>query len=150
MYNIVTRMKRFGLLALMLGVLSVGISACGGDNATATPPPQPTATNTTGTSGSTGGTAGTQEVAINLKEWAIEPANIEVNAGKVKFTVTNTGEFAHDLAFQGLGDAAKLPAFKSSDGPKTLELDVTPGTYAMICDIPGHADHGMKGTLTVK
>ena len=148
--KIVTRMKRFGLLALMLGVLSLGISACGGDNATATTAPQPAATNTTGTGGSTGGTGTAQEIAITLKEWAIEPANIEANAGKVKITVTNAGEFAHDIAFQGLGDAAKIPPFKASDGPKTLELDVTPGTYTMICDVPGHADHGMKGTFTVK
>jgi uncharacterized cupredoxin-like copper-binding protein len=134
----------------------MALAACGGDAATATPPPAPTNTiaavaPTADTGGGTG-TATAQEVNITLKEWAIEPANIEVNAGKVKFTITNTGEFAHDVDFSipELGDQAKVPPFKSSDGAKTLELDLTPGTYTMICDIPGHADHGMKGSLVVK
>jgi plastocyanin len=147
--KIVNRFKRVGLMALLLGVMGMSISACGGDTATATPPPQPTAT--TAPSGNTGGdTAGMQEVKINLKEWAIEPANVEVNAGKVKFTISNSGEFAHDIAIEGLGDSAKIAPFKGSDGPKTIEVDLAAGTYTLVCDIPGHADHGMKGTLTVK
>jgi uncharacterized cupredoxin-like copper-binding protein len=146
--------KRITLAALLLGVASLSLAACGGDAATATPPPAPTNTIAAvpPTANTGGGTVTEQQVDITLKEWAIEPANIEVNAGKVKFTVTNSGEFAHDVNFSipELGDKAKVPPFKSSDGAQTLEVDLAPGTYTMICDIPGHADHGMKGTLVVK
>src|SRR4051812_16481944 len=100
---------------MLSGVVAVGLAACG-DTPTATPAPQPTATTaaqveqptastatgsadtaSTDANGSTAG--GEQEVKITLKEWAIEPSNIEVSAGKVKFVVTNSGNFAHDVAF---------------------------------------------------
>ena len=32
----------------------------------------------------------------------------------------------------------------------TLETDLAAGTYDTLCDIPGDADQGMKGTLNVK
>jgi uncharacterized cupredoxin-like copper-binding protein len=31
-----------------------------------------------------------------------------------------------------------------------LTADVKPGTYQFLCTVPGHADGGMKGELTVK
>ena len=152
MNRIVHNVRRLGLVALLVSAIGLALSACGDEapTVTPTPPPTPTAAHSSGTS-STDAT-GEQVVNITLKEWAIDPTNIKVRAGKVKFIVTNQGQFDHDIAFDipALGDAAKLKPFSASASPKTLELNLTPGTYTMLCDVPGHADHGMKGTLLVK
>ncbi len=152
MANITSKIKQLGISALMVGVIGMSLSACGGDAATATPPPAPTATVAAAAATSGISSSDAQVVNIVLKEWSIEPSNIEVKAGKVKFVVTNQGKYPHDIAFNidGMGDASKLKPFKTADNPQTLELDLKPGTYNMICDVPGHADHGMKGTLVVK
>jgi uncharacterized cupredoxin-like copper-binding protein len=150
--HIVHKVKHLGLVALLVGVMGMALSACGEEAPTATPAPPATPTTAPSSGISTTNTAtGEQEVNITLKEWSIDPTNIKVKAGKVKFIVTNQGQFDHDISFDipALGDAAKLKPFPASASPKTLELDLTPGTYTMICDVPGHADHGMKGTLFV-
>lgn len=153
MENTLNRIKRIGLMALLVGVVGMSLSACGGDAATATPPPAPTATTAPAATDNTGSDSATaQEVKISLTEWAITPSNVEVNAGRVKFIVTNEGQFTHNVDFliEGAGEAGKTKDFKSSENPQTLELDLKPGTYNMICSITGHADRGMKGTLVVK
>lgn len=145
-------LSRVGLTAMLLGVMAVSLAACGGDtNAPAATSPAATATTQAPDDGSTDGAM--QEVNLALKEWAIEPKSVEVNAGKVKFTVTNEGEFPHDAVFilQKDGkEVARTPVFGKAESPKTVEADLEAGTYTMVCDVPGHAEKGMTGVLTVK
>lgn len=178
MNNFTESIKRLGLAVLFAVIMGVGLVACGGSPTTAPLSPQATTTtaadagsassatstpcscDTTGTTGATSvpGTAGTasilgvQEVKVTLKEWSIEPANIKVRAGKVRFIVTNAGQTSHNLAIsaEGKGELTKTKNFTSAENPQTLEVDLQPGTYTLICDITGHADRGMKGTLVVK
>ena len=39
---------------------------------------------------------------------------------------------------------------KDSGGSKTLSVNLKPGTYTFFCEVPGHRQAGMYGTLTVK
>ena len=83
---------------------------------------------------------------VSLSEFAIAPDAITVAEGGA-LHVTNDGATAHNLTIvdQGLA-TADLPAGGSE------ELDVSSlavGTYEVQCIIPGHADTGMTGTLTV-
>jgi uncharacterized cupredoxin-like copper-binding protein len=48
------------------------------------------------------------------------------------------------------GTVGKTSTFAASEGAQTLEVDLTPGTYTIICDLPGHAQQGQKTTLVVK
>ena len=154
------KIKKFGITAALAALMSVALVACGGE-ASSTSAPEAAPTNTAAASApvDTGSTedmtadsADVQEVDVTLKEWAIEPSNIEVNAGMVRFNVANTGQFSHNMAFQieGEGTVAKTPNFKSGDGTQVLEVELEPGTYKMLCDIIGHPEQGMVGTLTVK
>jgi nitrite reductase (NO-forming) len=146
---------RVGLTAMLMGVMAVSLAACGGDTATPTATsPAATATTTQAPegNGTTDGGA-MQEVTLKLTEWAIDPKNPEVNAGKVKFTVTNEGEFPHDAVIileKDGKEIARTPVFTKAENPQTMEADLEAGTYTLICDVPGHAQQGMTGTLTVK
>ena len=39
--------------------------------------------------------------------------------------------------------------FPSYEVKATVSTDLKPGTYTFLCTVDGHADAGMKGTLTV-
>ena len=150
------RIRRMGLimaLACMAGLVLVACGGGGGGGGSTGNPAgsQPTATAPSGSTGGTGGGGAAQEVQVTLKEWAIEPKTLEVNAGKVRFDVTNSGQFTHDFVILKDGnELAKTPTFRQADGTQVLEVDLQPGTYKVLCDIQGHADRGMQGELIVK
>lgn len=103
-------------------------------------------TKDSGTS-STSVSAGPATVPVTLSEFKITPASLSAPAGQVKINVTNGGSQTHNLQVTQLNKkTADIPAGKSA----VLDLgDVKAGTYDVICTVPGHADSGMKATLTV-
>lgn len=62
---------------------------------------------------------------------------------------TNPSAIPHDVVIeQGSKQiVAGKPITQSSE---TVTANLTPGTYAFYCDVPGHRQAGMEGTLTVK
>ncbi|HET9496317.1 MAG TPA: cupredoxin domain-containing protein [Chloroflexia bacterium] len=156
------KVKKFGIMAVLSALISLTLVACGGSaSSTSAPqadPTNPPAANVPSDSNSNSADAPAtsgevQEVSVVLKEWAIEPSNIEVEAGMVRFNVTNEGQFSHNMAFQIEGEGTtvgKTKNFKSDESPQVLEVELEPGTYKMLCDIIGHPEQGMVGTLTVK
>jgi uncharacterized cupredoxin-like copper-binding protein len=143
---------------LLLGVAAISLAACGGGDATATPAAVPTATagatgEATATS-STGGTGSGEEsaVAATLNEWSINLNVDQVKAGQVKFVVINAGQFQHDMVIMDSAgnQMGATPVFKKEEGPKELVVDLKPGTYTVVCDVPGHTSQGMKLDLSVK
>lgn len=68
--------------------------------------------------------------------------------GLLTLDFKNAGKTMHSIAFPSL--RAETPSVPPG-GVAKLELNVAePGDYEFICTIPGHADAGMRGTLTVK
>jgi uncharacterized cupredoxin-like copper-binding protein len=91
------------------------------------------------------------QVQATLMEWSIQLSQSEVPAGRVRFTVTNHGQMMHNLTvLDSTGVLAQTPTFGSQQGAQTLEVDLKPGTYTLICSLPGHAARGQQTTLTVK
>lgn len=90
-------------------------------------------------------------VQVALVEWAIQLSRSEVPAGKIRFVVTNQGTMPHNLTVEdGSGVIAKTPNFRAAQGAQTLEVDLKPGTYTLICTLPGHAKKGQVATFVVK
>jgi hypothetical protein len=111
------------------------------------------ATPTQATADGQGGGSGS-ETSINatLREWAIDLSQKEVAAGKIQFTVTNQGQMPHNLTVldSNGNKLGQTNVFSGSEGPQTLEVDLTSGTYTIICSLPGHAQRGQMTELVVK
>jgi uncharacterized cupredoxin-like copper-binding protein len=99
-----------------------------------------------GDTSTAGGASDAGSATLELSEFTLTPAALTVPAGGA-VEVTNSGSVAHNLAVGGTDLAtADLAAGES----ETLDLSsLEPGEYEIICTIPGHADAGMTGTLTV-
>lgn len=87
----------------------------------------------------------TTTVAVAAADFKFSLSQQSVPVGTVVFKITNNGGTAHNFAIAG----------KASDligGGQTTTLTVTftkAGSYPYLCSIPGHAEAGMKGVLTV-
>ena len=73
---------------------------------------------------------------------------VTVPAGLVRIAYVNDGQLTHTLVIDG------VPSFKRLEvggkGDRVIgAANFTPGTYTFYCDVPGHRQAGMQGTLTV-
>jgi len=66
-------------------------------------------------------------------------------AGKVTINFANTSGVDHNIAITGKGKTPITP-----NGKGSFTATYAPGTYTYFCEVPGHEQAGMKGTLTVK
>ena len=84
---------------------------------------------------------------ISLKEFEIDPGEISAPAGTpLTFNISNAGQAPHDYSIDAGPQSEEVPAGSST----TLEVPaLDPGEYRVFCSLPGHADAGMEGTLTV-
>ncbi len=110
-------------------------------------------------------------VELTLRDYEIDPDEVDVDAGVVTFATSNAGAEAHELAFlpgggevpfteDGVPDEdalAEAGAFElEAYGPGqdcNATYDLAPGTYTMFCIVEAggitHYELGMEGTLTV-
>ena len=87
-----------------------------------------------------------QTIEVELGELFVKPEKIEARAGQVTFEVTNTGKIEHNFAIQGSSGTDMLAPGDSA----TLTIpNLEAGEYTYVCEVAGHADGGMKGTLVV-
>lgn len=96
-----------------------------------------------------------QEVQVALTEFKIEPSTFSVKPGdKVRFVVTNSGQFPHDIHIEGQGVTAEIVEGATGNIQKgrTATFEITfekAGTYQIWCPVGQHRQRGMEGTLTV-
>jgi FtsP/CotA-like multicopper oxidase with cupredoxin domain len=95
-----------------------------------------------GGSVSSGGPA----VEVTLADFTISPDPIAVGAGG-SLNVSNHGNTAHNLAVR---DEQVATADLQPHATEALDISsLAEGTYEVYCAIPGHAEAGMTGTMTV-
>ncbi len=91
----------------------------------------------------TGGTT----VNVIEKDFAFAFDTSTVPPGTVTFAITNQGPSPHNLEFTSIN---KVSETINAGQTTKFTVDFQAGTYPFICNIPGHEQLGMKGTLTVK
>lgn len=155
MRSATTKRSSAGFVAFMLGtvgtlVLVIAILAVGGSS----PAPFATAAPASGGSAVAGGggneapaPAGDNAINVVEKEYAIAMDKTTIKAGSITINAKNNGSLPHNVEVKELTKATD-----NIDPGKTgsLTVDLKPGTYTIICNIPGHEQLGMKMTLTVQ
>lgn len=100
-------------------------------------------------------------IAITMGDMWIRAASTAAKAGKVTFTVTNKGQMDHWLGImrspvvlkQGMLESAAVLAKSPQLSPgqsATVSATLTPGTYELVCLMPGHYNAGQHETFTVR
>jgi len=106
-------------------------------------------------------------VKVELKEMSFTPKNLSLEAGKpYVIEMVNTGKVKHEFTASKFFRSAavrkvetdasevKAPFFTEIEvlAGKTVKLfviPVTPGSFETLCEIEGHREAGMEGTITV-
>jgi uncharacterized cupredoxin-like copper-binding protein len=116
-------------------------------------------------------TGGNRVVHVTAEEWRMMPDRPAVAAGKVTLELTNRGQLAHELvvlktdlaptALKALASdptkvdeeasAANVGEIEELDPGRTGSgtVDLQPGRYVLLCNIPGHYQQGMAAALEV-
>ncbi len=96
-----------------------------------------------------GGAASTLKLAADPSEIAFDTTSLSAKAGNVTIDFTNPAPIEHDVAIEEGGKIlAKSETITS--GKTSVSVDLKPGSYTFLCTVPGHAEAGMEGTLTVR
>jgi uncharacterized cupredoxin-like copper-binding protein len=83
-------------------------------------------------------------VAIDI---AYSEAPQEVPAGTVDVELDNQGAIEHNVVLEELDNQKILDA--PGGGTDSGNVELEPGEYTYYCDVPGHREAGMEGSLTV-
>lgn len=151
--------------ALMFGVVACGSS----DDEAATPTTTAAATATAPATTAQDPTDGpVVEVTMGApQEFSMVPAVTDATAGNVTFTVTNSGAMVHEFMVVPTDtDAAGLPTEADGSAKEdaavgeipdmapgataSVTLNLKAGSYALICNIPGHYAGGMRADFTIR
>ncbi len=154
-------------IAVLIGILgaTAALVGCGGSSTATTTTSSDTDSATTATT--TSATAGTP-VAVTLgspKEFSVTLDKASVPAGSVTFNVTNGGKMMHELVIVPAPNGAA--ALKDANGEAkedgaagevpdlavgksgSITVDLKPGKYVLLCNLPGHFAGGMWVDFTV-
>lgn len=95
------------------------------------------------------GPGGTLKLAADPTQIAFDTTTLTSKPGKVTIDFDNPSALEHDVAIDQDGKQIAISE-TIAKGKTSVSADLTPGTYTFLCTIPGHAEAGMEGTLTVK
>ena len=141
-------MKKASVLLVAIALALFGLAACGDDDddGETTAAEETTATETT----AGGGGGGSVDLAAPEDgSFAYEPDTAEAAAGAVTVNFDNPSSLSHDVVIE---DDAGNEIGKTdliTQSTTSTEVDLQPGTYTYFCDVAGHREGGMEGTLTV-
>ncbi len=90
-------------------------------------------------------------VRLSAKEFVFIPKDPTAPAGEVTFVVKNDGAIEHNFVLedQAKKPVALIPVVEPGDTQEVAVM-LTPGVYVMYCNLPGHREVGMQGSVTVK
>lgn len=95
------------------------------------------------------GPGGTLKLAASPTQLAFNTKSLSSKPGKVTIDFSNPSMLEHDVAIEQNGKQIAVSQLIAS-GKTSISADLAPGTYTFLCTVPGHAEAGMEGTLTVK
>jgi plastocyanin len=95
------------------------------------------------------GPGGTLQLAASPTDLAFDKTSLTSKPGKVTIDFDNPAALEHNVAIEQEGEEIATSE-TLAEGKTSVSADLAPGTYTYLCTIPGHAEAGMEGTLTVR
>ncbi len=121
-----------------------------GGTVQATPRPGAATPETEGTPAATTGdaAAGGTTFDVSMVDLAFDPKEFTIPADTdVTITVTNNGALQHNMDVKDTGFETEVAG---AGDVQALTVNLPAGSYPFQCDVPGHAEAGMVGVLTVQ
>ncbi|MGH8902453.1 MAG: plastocyanin/azurin family copper-binding protein [Egibacteraceae bacterium] len=99
---------------------------------------------------------GEQEAGTVAGVWVVQSTALKFDqapttlpAGRVTIELQNMAGLPHDVAFEGVRGGKPIVETEGKESATgTVELES--GTYTFYCNVPGHREAGMEGTVTVQ
>lgn len=140
-------MKKAATILVAAALAAFGVAACGGsDDSSDTT----TAASTTPASG--GATSGGATVDLSADPsgaFAFNTDTLTAKAGSTTINFDNPASLPHDVVITSEDGTEVGKTDLISQSTASFTADLKPGTYTYFCDVPGHREGGMEGTLTV-
>jgi plastocyanin len=95
------------------------------------------------------GPGGTLQLAASETALAFDKTSLTSKPGKVTIDFDNPAALEHNVAIEQNGEVL-AESETLAKGKTSVSAELAPGTYTFLCTIPGHAEAGMEGTLTVR
>jgi plastocyanin len=95
------------------------------------------------------GPGDTLQLAASATDLAFDTTSLTSKPGKVTIDFNNPSALEHNVAIEQGGKEIAVSE-TLAEGKTSVSADLAPGTYTYLCTVPGHAEAGMEGTLTVK
>jgi plastocyanin len=95
------------------------------------------------------GPGGTLQLAASATDLAFDKTSLTSKPGKVTIDFDNPAALEHNVAIEQNGKEIAVSETLAK-GKTSVSADLAPGAYTYLCTVPGHAEAGMEGTLTVK
>jgi plastocyanin len=143
-------MKKLLALLAVIALGLFGLAACGDDDEDEETTAEPATTQET-----TAGGGGAGEATLDISSpadgsFAYDQKQLNTSAGSVTINYDNPASLSHDVVIEDQQGNEIGKTDLVSQGSTSTTVDLQPGTYTYYCDVPGHRDGGMEGTLTVK
>ena len=91
--------------------------------------------------------AGATSATVESYDIYFEPKELTIPAGTdVTVTLPNEGVTLHNFSIDALGISVDIAPGET----KTVTINAPAGSYEYYCNVPGHKEAGMVGTLTVQ
>ncbi|HEX3609686.1 MAG TPA: plastocyanin/azurin family copper-binding protein [Solirubrobacterales bacterium] len=95
------------------------------------------------------GPGGTLQLAASPTQIAFDTTTLSSKPGKVTIDFNNPSALEHDVAIEQSGEVIAESEL-IAEGKTSVTANLAPGTYTYLCTVPGHAEAGMEGVLTVR
>lgn len=84
------------------------------------------------------------DVEVSARQVAWTPQSIVLDPADTALWIDNRDGIRHTFTVPQIGVDVEVPALRA----RRIEIDAAPGTYEIICKVPGH--EAMTGTLTIE
>jgi plastocyanin len=91
----------------------------------------------------------TLQLAADPTSIAFDKTSLAGKPGEVTIDFENPSAIEHDVVIEE-GGKEVAASERITEGKTSVSADLAPGTYTFFCSVPGHAEAGMEGTLTVR